>query len=155
MKKIMKTLFVLIWILAGLGAILPLIPGLEPITAVLAGFQNYLIAVFVVLTLIGIASLVIKKYNKEVNDDEKKLALKDDKKTPTSKEVEQMFADLQQAEFTLDGEEKPGEKAGETLSKKRMLREALVVTTLSKKEQRKVEKQQRRADENSSIANSS
>ena len=147
MKKIMKTLLVLIWILAGLGAILPLIPGLEPIAAVLAGFQNYLIAGFVVLTLIGIASLVIKKYNKEVNDDEKKLVLKDDKKTPTSKEVEQMFADLQQAEFTLDGEEKPGEKAGETLSKKRMLREALVVTTLSKKEQRKVEKQQRRADE--------
>ena len=147
MKKIIKTLFVLVWILAGLGAILPLIPGLEPVTAVLAGFQNYLIAGFVVLTLIGIASLVIKKYNKEVNDDEKKLVLKDDKKTPTSKEVEQMFADLQQAEFTLDGEEKPGEKAGETLSKKRMLREALVVTTLSKKEQRKVEKQQRRADE--------
>lgn len=147
MKKIMKTLLVLVWILVGACIVLPLFPVLEPITAVLARFRNYLLAIFVLLTLIGIASLVIGKYNKEVNDDEKKLVLKDEKKTLTNKEVEQLFADLQLAEFTLDGEEKPGAKSCETLSKKKMLREALVVTSLSKKEQRKVEKQQQRADQ--------
>ena len=147
MKKIMKTLLVLVWILVGACIVLPLFPVLEPITAVLAGFRNYLLAIFVLLTLIGIASLVIGKYSKEVNDDEKKLVLKDEKKTLTNKEVEQLFADLQLAEFTLDGEEKPGAKSCETLSKKKMLREALVVTSLSKKEQRKVEKQQQRADQ--------
>ena len=147
MKKIIKILLILVWILAGAGAVLPLIPGLESVAALVAEFRNYLIAGFVALTLIGIASLVIRSYHKEVNDDEKKLELKSDKKTPTNKEVEELFADLQLAEFTLDGEEKPGAKVCETLNKKRMLREALVVTTLSKKEKRKVEKQQQRAEQ--------
>ncbi len=152
MKKIMNALLVIVWILALAGIVLPLIPNLEPITEFLSGIKYYLIAGFLVLTLIGIALMVFAKYRQEVNDDEKVLRLKDGKKIPTPKEREQLFADLQLAEFTLDGEEKAGAKPGEALTRKRMLRETLVVATLSKKEQKKIEKQQAKADQKAARA---
>ena len=151
MTKIIKVLLVLVWILAVAGVVLPLIPNLEPITNLLAGLRNYLVAGVIVITLIAIAWMVIAKYRNEINDDEKRLNLKVLKNGQSRREREKMFADLQLAEFTLNGEEKPG-SITEPLTKKKLLRESLVVTSLSKKEQKQVEKQQLKADQKAAKA---
>ena len=146
MKKMIKTFLILVWILAAAGVILPLVVKFEPVTNFLSGLRNYLVAGLIVITLIAIAWIIMAKYRNEVSDDDKKLILNKPNKGLSRKAKEKMFTDFQLAEFTLSGEDKIGELITETLTKRKLVTESLVVTSPSKKEQMKAEKQQLKAD---------
>ena len=146
MKKRISIVMVVLWILLVGVLVLPFIPNLEPITQLLASFRPYLLVCLVVITLAGICWMVFAKYNSEVSDNERFLKYNTTRKIPTKKERQQIFADLQLAEFTLNGEEKPSNSGTEELYKQRLLRENLVVTKLTPKQEKKLLKQQLRAD---------
>ena len=137
---------VVLWVVLVGVLVLPLIPNIEPVTQLLANLRPYLLVCLVVVTLIGIAWMVLAKYRSEVTDNERFIKYNTTRKLPTRKEREQMFADLQLAEFTLNGEDKPGINTTEELYRQKLLRDNLVVTTLTPKQQKKLQKEQLRAD---------